>query len=148
MTITRIAGASYIRQLLRAFAQALPLFNKQKLLFIIKDLLFGGLFLFLCVKRCMSDYSLPKVGASFQTAGSAIDPGTGRSVFITAIINGTDAVISDGVALSASDDIILGKNTNINFDPPLQVPAGETVTPKAGVTVGYFIGRATRTIAG
>ena len=76
---------------------------------------------------------------------SAIDPGTGRSVYITAIINGTDAVISDGVALSASDDIILGKNTNINFDPPLQVPAGETVTPKAGVTVGYFIGRATRT---
>ena len=85
----------------------------------------------------MSDHSLPKVGASFQTAGSAINPGTGRSVYIT--------VISDGVALSASDDIILGKNTNINFDPPLQVPAGETVTPKAGVTVGYFIGRATRT---
>ena len=44
-------------------------------------------------------------------------------------------------------NIILGKNTNINFDPPLQIPAGETVTPKAGVTVGYFIGRATRTIA-
>ena len=148
MTITLIAHASYIRQVLRAFAQALPLFNKQKLLFIIKDLLFGGLFLFLCVKTCMSDYSLPKIGASFQTAGSAIDPGTGRSVYITAIINGTDAVISDGVALSASDDIILGKNTNINFDPPLQVPAGETVTPKAGVTVGYFIARATRTIAG
>ena len=63
----------------------------------------------------MSDHSLPKVGASFQTAGSAINPGTGRSVYITAIINGTDAVISDGV------------------------------TPKAGVTVGYFIGRATRT---
>ena len=93
----------------------------------------------------MSDQSLPKVGASFQTAGAAIDPGAGRSVFLTAIINGTDAVISDGVALSTSADIILGKNTNINFDPPLQIPAGETVTPKAGVTIGYFIGRATRT---
>ena len=93
----------------------------------------------------MSNHSLPKIGALFQTAGSAIDPGTGRSVFLTAIINGTDAVISDGVALSSSDDIILGKNTNINFDPPLQIPAGETVTPIAGVTVGYFIGRATRT---
>ena len=96
----------------------------------------------------MSKHSLPKVAASFQVAGSAIDPGAGRSVYITAIINGTDAVISDGVALSTSADIILGKNTNINFDPPLQVPVGETITPKAGVTVGYFIGRGTRTIAG
>ena len=86
----------------------------------------------------MANFGDQILGVSFQTAGAAIDPGS-NSVYITAIINGTDAVISDGVALSTSADIILGKNTNINFDPPLKVPATETVTPKTGVTVGYFI---------
>ena len=93
----------------------------------------------------MANHSLPKIGALFQTAGSAIDPGAGRAVFITAIINGTDAVIAAGVALSSSDDIILGKNTNISFDPPLQCATAETVTPATGVTIAYFIGRGTRT---
>ena len=57
----------------------------------------------------MSDYSLSTIGVTAQVAGSAIDPGAGRSVYITAIINGTDSAISDGVALSSSADIILGK---------------------------------------
>ena len=86
----------------------------------------------------MANYGDQILGVSFQTAGSAIDPGS-NSVYITAIINVTDAVITDGVALETSSDIILGKNTNINFEPPLKVPADETVTPKAGVTIGYFI---------
>ena len=90
----------------------------------------------------MSDYSLSTIGVTAQVAGSAIDPGAGRSVYITAIINGTDSAISDGVALSSSADIILGKNACISFNPPIQIPAGETVTPKAGVTVAYYIGRA------
>ena len=99
---------------------------------------FGGLFLFFGVIPYMANISDQLQGVSFQTAGSAIDPGS-NSVYITAIINGTDAVISDGVAIETAADIILGKNTNINFDPPLKVPADETVTPKAGVTIGYFI---------
>ena len=92
----------------------------------------------------MSNHSLPKVSVQHSVA-TEVDPGAGRAVFITAIINGTDAVIAAGVALSSSDNIILGKNTNISFDPPLQCATAETATPAAGVTIAYFIGRGTRT---
>ena len=76
----------------------------------------------------------------FQTAGSAIDPGS-NSVYITAIINGTDTAVVGAVDIESKTDVILGANQAINLDPPFKVPADETVTPAAGVTIGYFIAK-------
>ena len=89
----------------------------------------------------MSKYSLPKVAAKFQVAGSAIDPGTGNSVYITLIHNGTDDVIAAGVTLSSSSNIILGKNAPLVFDPPMKCATSETATPATGVTVAYFVSK-------
>ena len=88
----------------------------------------------------MANFGDQILGVSFQTAGAAIDPGS-NSVYITAIINGTTSPITAGVALESSSDIILGANQAINLDPPFKVPADETVTPAAGVTIGYFIAK-------
>lgn len=88
----------------------------------------------------MANFGDQILGVSFQTAGAAIDPGS-NSVYITAIINGTASAITAGVALESSSDIILGANQAINLDPPFKVPADETVTPAAGVTIGYFIAK-------
>jgi DNA-binding beta-propeller fold protein YncE len=88
----------------------------------------------------MANFGDQILGVSFQTAGSAIDPGS-NSVYITAIINGTVSAIAAGVDLESSSDIILGANQAINLDPPFKVPADETVTPAAGVTIGYFIAK-------
>ena len=79
------------------------------------------------------------LGTSFQVAGSAIDPGSGNSIYITLIHNGTDAVIAAGVTLSSSSNIILGKNASLAFNPPLRCAASETAQPAAGVTMAYFI---------
>ena len=103
-----------------------------------QDPLFGGLFLFFGVIPYMANYGDQILGVSFQTAGAAIDPGS-NSVYITAIINGTASAITDGVALETSADILVGANAATSLDPPFKVPADETVTPKAGVTIGYFI---------
>ena len=89
----------------------------------------------------MSKYSLPKVAAKFQVAGSAIDPGTGNSVYITLIHNGTDDVIAAGVTLSSSSNIILGKNATLVFDTPMKCATSETATPATGVTVAYFVSK-------
>ena len=89
----------------------------------------------------MSKYSLPKVSAKFQVAGSAVDPGTGNSIYITLIHNGTDEVIAAGVTLSTSDNIILGKNATLAFDPPLKCAVSETATPGTGVTMAYFVSK-------
>ena len=64
----------------------------------------------------MSKHSLPKVAAKFQVAGSAIDPGTGNSIYITLIHNGSDDVIAAGGTLSSSSNIILGKNATLVFE--------------------------------
>ena len=88
----------------------------------------------------MANFGDQILGVSFQTAGSAIDPGS-NSVYITAIINGTTSAIAAGVDLESSSDIILGANQAINLDPPFKVPADETVTPAVGVTIGYFIAK-------
>ena len=79
------------------------------------------------------------LGVSFQTAGSAIDPGSGNSIYITLIHNGTDSAIAAGVTLSSSDNIILGKNASLAFNPPLKCATSETATPAAGVTMAYFV---------
>ena len=75
----------------------------------------------------------------FQVAGSAIDPGSSNYIYITAIHNGTDAIISAGVTLSSSSNIILGKNASLTFNPPLRCAKGETATPGTGVTLAYYI---------
>tara|TARA_R100000008_G_scaffold84553_2_gene72260 strand:- start:1325 stop:1582 length:258 start_codon:yes stop_codon:yes gene_type:complete len=77
----------------------------------------------------------------FQVAGSAIDPGTGNAIYITSIHNGTDSVIAAGVTLSSSDNIILGKNACLTFNPPMRCATSETATPGTGVTVTYFIAK-------
>ena len=87
----------------------------------------------------MANYGDQILGTDFQVAGSAIDPGSGNSIYITLIHNGTDVVISAGVTLSSSDNIILGKNATLAFDPPLKCAASETATPAAGVTMAYFV---------
>ena len=89
----------------------------------------------------MSKHSLPKVAAKFQVAGSAIDPGTCNSIYITLIHNGTDDVIAAGVTLSSSSNIILGKNATLVFDPPIKCATSETATPGTGVTMAYFISK-------
>ena len=89
----------------------------------------------------MSKHSLPKVAAKFQVAGSAIDPGTGNSIYITLIHNGTDDGIAAGVTLSSSSNIILGKNATLVFDPPIKCATSETATPGTGVTMAYFISK-------
>tara|TARA_Y100000361_G_scaffold85792_1_gene76235 strand:+ start:475 stop:732 length:258 start_codon:yes stop_codon:yes gene_type:complete len=77
----------------------------------------------------------------FQVAGSAIDPGTGNAIYITAIHNGTDSAIAAGVTLSSSSNIILGKNAALTFNPPMRCATSETATPAAGVTLAYFIAK-------
>jgi len=74
----------------------------------------------------------------FQTAGSAIDPGS-NSVYITAIINGTDTAVVGAVDIESKTDVSMGAGAAINLDPPFKCPADETVTPGAGITIGYFI---------
>ena len=106
-----------------------------------QDPLFGGLFLFLSVISYMANFGDQILGVSFQVAGSAIDPGSGQSIYITSIHNGTDAVIAAGVTLSSSSNIILGKNASLTFNPPMKCARGETATPGTGVTVTYFIAK-------
>ena len=87
----------------------------------------------------MANYGDQILGTDFQVAGSAIDPGSGRSIYITLIHNGTDSVIAAGVTLSSSSNIILGKNASLAFNPPLKCATAETATPGTGVTMAYFI---------
>ena len=87
----------------------------------------------------MANYGDQILGVDFQVAGSAIDPGSGNSIYITLIHNGTDTVKEPGVTLSSSTNISLGKNATLEFDPPFKCATSETVTPAAGVTVAYFI---------
>lgn len=75
----------------------------------------------------------------FQVAGSAIDPGSSSYICITAIHNSTDDSISAGIALSSSDNITLGENATLTFNPPLRCAKGETATPAAGVVLAYYI---------
>jgi|TARA_B100000927_G_C16400873_1_gene443325 hypothetical protein len=77
----------------------------------------------------------------FQVAGSAISPGSDNAIYITSIHNGTDSVIAAGVTLSSSDNIILGKNAALTFNPPLKCAKGESATPATGVTMTYFIAK-------
>ena len=101
-------------------------------------------FYFLCVILSMSVTSHSKGGylpaVKFSVA-TEVDPTTGKSVYITLIHNGTDSVIAAGVTLSASDNIILGKNATLTFDPPLKCATSETATPNTGVTMAYFISK-------
>ena len=89
----------------------------------------------------MANYGDQILGTAFQVAGSAIDPGSGNSIYITLIHNGTDDVIAAGVTLSSSDNIILGKNATLAFDPPLKCAVSETATPGTGVTMAYFVSK-------
>jgi len=79
------------------------------------------------------------LSAAKYSVATEVDPGTGFSVYITLIHNGTDAVIAAGVALSSGTDIILGKNATLTFDPPLKCATSETATPATGVTMAYFV---------
>ena len=51
----------------------------------------------------------------------------------------TDAVIAAGVTLSSSDNIILGKNASLKFNPPIKCATEESAIPAEDVTMTYFI---------
>jgi len=83
----------------------------------------------------MANYGDQLSSVLFQTAGSAIDPGS-NSVYITAIINGTDTAVVGAVDIESKTDVSMGAGAAINLDPPFKCPADETVTPALGLQSG------------
>ena len=81
--------------------------------------------------------------AQYQSSTDEIDPGSDKSIYITALAYGsTDGGTDQTLTISSGDNIKVRANQTITFNPPIKLAKAATATPgHADLHITYFIAK-------